>query len=150
MHKLIGDGVIHPEALDQMRQRGGSWAAYENVAMDSSNMGHLQFLRVGEDCTFKKPPEKYPADTPAGMGWRYAFVGFVDLEKGIVNMSYSKGETIEVDVGCFVGSYEPQGEWRDAEFIEGPNSAHQLYVRALPNGSPMWVWAAWCRPKERS
>lgn len=81
-HKLIGDEKVSPEALQQMRERGGTWGCYQNVALDSDLLGALQFLKVGPGCTYAEPPEKYPADTMAGMGWRYLFVGFVNLKTG--------------------------------------------------------------------
>jgi hypothetical protein len=71
-------------AIQQMRDRGGKWAAYQNVALDSANAGHLQFLQYGDGCTYKKPPHKYPKDTMHGMGWRYLFAGFVNLDTGNV------------------------------------------------------------------
>lgn len=45
-HPLIGDEKASPEARQQMRERtteGQRWAAYENVAMDSTLLGGLQF-----------------------------------------------------------------------------------------------------------
>jgi hypothetical protein len=75
---------IDPEALAQMKERGGTWAAYENKALDSVNAGHLQFLKVGPGCTYAVGPEQYPMDNANGMGWRYRFVGMVNLEKGEV------------------------------------------------------------------
>lgn len=75
---------IDSGSLAQMARRGGSWAAYENKALDSANCGHLQFLRVGEGCTYSTPPEQYPADSSHGMGWRYCYVGMVDLSTGSV------------------------------------------------------------------
>jgi len=39
--------VVHPEPLAAMRKLGGTWAAYVNVALDSSNAGHLQYLAFG-------------------------------------------------------------------------------------------------------
>lgn len=76
---------IDPEVLMVMRARareGTRWAAYENKAMDSANAGHLQFLMVGNGCTYSDGPAKYPSDTVHGMGWRYLFVGYVNLETG--------------------------------------------------------------------
>jgi hypothetical protein len=87
-HPLLGDAKAAEEALVQMRERttpGSSWAAFQNVALDSANVGHLQFLKVGPGCTYAEPPEKYPADTTHGMGWRYFFVGFVDLTDGTIH-----------------------------------------------------------------
>jgi hypothetical protein len=82
MHPLLGDGKPAEDALALMKERGGKWAAYQNVAMDSANCGHLQFLKYGDGCTYGKPPEIYPSDTDHGMGWRYRLVGSVDLETG--------------------------------------------------------------------
>lgn len=72
------------EALDSMRQLGGTWAAYQNVALDSFGAGHLQFLKIGDGCSYQTPPEKFPYDTKAGTGWKYRFVGMVNLETGEV------------------------------------------------------------------
>lgn len=74
--------------LEVLRARGvapeQAWAAYRNRALDSSLAGHLQFLLVGKSCTYLNPPKSYPADTEYGMGWRYLFDGFVDLETGAI------------------------------------------------------------------
>ena len=78
---------VHPKALTQMRtliSTGSRWAAYQNQALDSVNAGQLQFLLVGLGRTYSAPPEQYPAETVAGMGWRYRFVGYVNLETGLV------------------------------------------------------------------
>lgn len=82
--KKVTDVKVKPdsEALYEMAVRGGSWAAYENQALDSANMGHVQFLKVGDGCTFKTPPKTYPSDNANGMGWRYVYVGMVDLKTG--------------------------------------------------------------------
>jgi hypothetical protein len=74
------EGRIHREALAAMRSRGGTWAAYENQALDSHNAGHLQFFRFGPGCTYETPPPRYPADTEHGMGWRYVLIGVVNFE----------------------------------------------------------------------
>lgn len=78
-----------PEALKQMKDspynHGDTrWAAYQNQAMDSTSAGHLQFLAVGPKNTFKEPPKQYP-DTGYGAGWKYQFVGWVNLETGDVS-----------------------------------------------------------------
>lgn len=75
------------EALAIMRERAREntrWAAYQNVALDSRNCGHVQFLHVGNGCTFAEPPAQYPLDNEHGMGWRYRFIGYVDLATGLV------------------------------------------------------------------
>lgn len=64
---------------------GHKVAVYVNHALDSSDLGHTRFLKVGEGCTFAEPPERYP-DTPQhGIGWRYVLVdtleSFCDIEK---------------------------------------------------------------------
>jgi len=72
---------VEAEPLAQMRERGGSWAAYQNVAMDSSDFGRLQFIKFGLGCTHETAPEKCP-DTSAGLGWKYQLVGTVNVETG--------------------------------------------------------------------
>lgn len=80
----MDDHEIGPKALEQMRERGGTWAVYQNQALDSKLAGHLQFLKYGLLCTYLEPPNSYPADTQCGPGWRYLFIGTVDLESGKV------------------------------------------------------------------
>jgi len=72
-----------PEALTQMRSRGGTWYAYENVALDSATFGHTQFLKCGPGCANETPPPQMP-DTSYGMGWKYRLAGKVNLETGEV------------------------------------------------------------------
>ena len=75
---------ISEEALAQMRHAAGQWAAYQNQALDSANVGHMQFLKFGEECTYETPPKIYPVDTAHGMGWRYQLVGVMNLDTGEV------------------------------------------------------------------
>jgi len=63
---------------------GTRWAAYQNQALDSASAGHLQFLAIGPENTYQEAPEQMP-DTQHGMGWKYRFVGWVDLETGEVS-----------------------------------------------------------------
>ena len=81
MPALIGNERMSPEALEQMRKLGGHWAVYQNHAVDSAGWGHLQFLKIGPDCTFKEPPKRMP-DTKVDLGWKYCFVGWVNTETG--------------------------------------------------------------------
>jgi hypothetical protein len=88
MSALIGDGTIHPEAVEKMvafcnDYADTRWAAYQNVAMDSAGLGELRFIAIGPNCTVQEAPERHP-DTAQVIGWRYYFVGWVDLEKGLV------------------------------------------------------------------
>ncbi len=78
-----------PEALQAMRERGGTWPAYQNVALDSADLGHMRFLKYGPECTLKEPPQRYP-DTSEGIGWRYVYIGTVNLETGDVNPPEAK------------------------------------------------------------
>lgn len=57
------------------------WAAYQNAALDSATCGHLQFLAIGPENTYKEKPTHFP-DTNAGLGWKYQFVGWVNLSTG--------------------------------------------------------------------
>jgi hypothetical protein len=69
------------EALAQMRKAGGTWAAYQNIALDSATLGALRFLKVGPGCTCETAPERLP-DSHLGIGWRFSHVGYVDLATG--------------------------------------------------------------------
>lgn len=74
----------NPTSLRTLRERSRpntKWAAFENHAMDSSLRGHLQFIMFGEGCTYETCPEKMP-DTEFDLGWKYVFVGVVNLETG--------------------------------------------------------------------
>jgi hypothetical protein len=72
------------EVLAILRERlkpGQTWYCYENVALDSANLGHHQFLCCGEGCTFFEPPTRMP-DTSHAIGWKYLLIGHVDMETG--------------------------------------------------------------------
>lgn len=85
MSTLLGNSTISPDALETMRSRGGVWFAYQNVALDSADLGGLRFLQVGEGRTFATPPTRYP-DTPQyGIAWRYMLVGQVNLKTGEID-----------------------------------------------------------------
>lgn len=82
----MAEEKVHGTALEQMQTYSKSspqtrWAAYQNHALDSINCGHLQFLAIGPDNTHKTPPPRMP-DTQAGLGWKYIFIGWVDLSTG--------------------------------------------------------------------
>jgi hypothetical protein len=77
---------VGPEALQQMRDRGGRWAAYENHDLGHRDLGHLKFLKVGKGCTFETAPERLP-DTPQEINWRYVLTGYVDLKTGEIEES---------------------------------------------------------------
>jgi hypothetical protein len=85
MTKLIpGTEKPGPAVLTILRERlkpGQAWFVYQNHAMDSANLGHLQFLCCGPGCTIVEPPSHMP-DTQHGIGWRYLLVGKVNLETG--------------------------------------------------------------------
>lgn len=77
---------IDSETLQAMQERsrpGTTWVAYRNVALDSANAGHLQFLMVGDGCTHAEAPQQYH-DTPHGPGWRYKPIGTVVLDTGVI------------------------------------------------------------------
>jgi hypothetical protein len=59
------------------------WAAYQNHDLGHYDIGHLKFLAVGPQNTFKETPPRMP-DTQSTIGWRYVFVGFVDLPTGAI------------------------------------------------------------------
>jgi hypothetical protein len=88
--------MIDEEALEQMRERlkpNTKWAAYQNVALDSGHAGHIQFLHVGEGRTFTDEtlPEAFPFDNEWGMGWRYRFIGWANLDtRGIERVPFPR------------------------------------------------------------
>ena len=75
--------AIDENQLMVMRARGGTWACYENKALDSASVGDRIYIKYGPGCTFEAPPPHAP-DGPYGTGWKYFFVGSVNLEKGVV------------------------------------------------------------------
>ncbi len=77
--------TIGDEAFSQMRERGGDWYAYQNMAMDSAGLGHLKFLKCGEDCTFEAPPYQYPDIPGDALNWKYRLIGKIDLESGQID-----------------------------------------------------------------
>ena len=74
---------IDPQAFETMRSFGGTWAAYECQAMDSGNLGHLQFLHYGPGCTFLEAPKRMP-DTKT-INWSYVLIGTVNFENGEID-----------------------------------------------------------------
>lgn len=71
-------------ALSQMKigvkmYPGVRYAAYQNHDIGHAQLGHLQFLAVGPNNTYKEAPPRFP-DTQSAIGWRYVHVGWVDLE----------------------------------------------------------------------
>lgn len=85
MNKIKDNEIneVHESSLEQMREHGGKWYAYRNEDMCHSQLGHIQFLKVGVGCTYEKPPKHYP-DTQFGLGWRYRLYGKIDLERGVI------------------------------------------------------------------
>jgi len=84
---ILGTERPDSNSLRLMRDRtkdGMRWAAYQNVDLGHPDLGHLQFLAIGPKQTYKEPPKNMP-DTPAGIGWRYIHVGWVDLKTGEIS-----------------------------------------------------------------
>jgi hypothetical protein len=82
------DQPIAHAALNTMRrskEENPTWEfyAYENHDLGHPLVGHMQFLACGPDNTHKTPPSRMP-DTDTSLGWRYVFVGKVNLETGLV------------------------------------------------------------------
>ena len=70
--------------LRSMRERvvgrDARWAAYRNLALDSMTLGEFRFLAVGPEATYKEAPPSFPGAD----GWKYRFMGWVNLETGEV------------------------------------------------------------------
>lgn len=67
---------IDPGTVARLREKGGTWGVYQNVALDSIDAGRIQFIRFGPGCTFEAPPDPCP-DTLFGTGWKYKLGGTV-------------------------------------------------------------------------
>jgi hypothetical protein len=83
---ILGTEKPDLAVLTILRERlkpGQTWYAFQNHAMDSASLGHLQFLCCGPGCTFTEPPARMP-DTQHSIGWRYVLVGKVNLESGMI------------------------------------------------------------------
>lgn len=96
---------ITPEVLKEMRDKGGTWAAYRNVAMDSNMIGHFTFLKVGPGCTFEVAPEKHP-DTTTIIGWKYRLVGYVDVHGDGRIVKMLNELVLERDRNCIICEME--------------------------------------------
>ena len=59
------------------------WAVYENLDLGHPDAGQLVFLPIGPHNTFKSRPAS-PPDSPYGFGWRYCFIGWANLETGLI------------------------------------------------------------------
>jgi hypothetical protein len=72
--------TIEAETVRTLKERGGSWAIYQNLALDSCNAGQVVCLRFGPECTMKEAPDPMP-DTPQyGPGWKYRLQTTVQAE----------------------------------------------------------------------
>jgi hypothetical protein len=70
---------VIPQSLRLMRARareGRRWAAYAN-----HRTGHLQFLLVGDGCTYNDGPSRYPDWAPSNCV-EYLFAGHVNVDTG--------------------------------------------------------------------
>ena len=90
----VSSKEVDAYSLDIMRARGGAWAAYECCALDSSYRGQFQYLKYGPNCTHQEPPPHAPDSAHNGAGWKWLFVGLVDLETGKISpVALPKRET---------------------------------------------------------
>jgi hypothetical protein len=77
----VSQGVLEMLQTASKAYPEARWSAYQNVALDSDSCGHIQFLAIGPTNTYKHPPKHMP-DTKAGLGWKYQFIGWIDLMTG--------------------------------------------------------------------
>lgn len=103
-HKLLvvdNRVLVGHEAFSNMvarSQPGDLWHAYQNHALDSSQLGDLVFVVTGPQRTIKEDP---PASMPSGgvvpTPWAWLYVGPVDLEnKTIDGIPFEVVEVVEV------------------------------------------------------
>lgn len=89
MGNLIGNTQPDPDVVEIMKSSPHNfsdtrWAAYQNHDLGHRDIGHLQFLAVGPQNTVKEAPKPRLPDYPDRINWRYQFVGFVNLETGLI------------------------------------------------------------------
>lgn len=77
------EAVISPEALSKIRERGGRWAAYQNVDLSDRMIGHLRFVKYGPGCGCETAPDKYPMRESC-RDFSYFLIGYVNVEKGSI------------------------------------------------------------------
>jgi len=75
--------AVEPDVKKHMDESSSNfpttrWAVYKNQALDSASAGHQQYLAIGPGNTYQEPPEQMP-DGPHGLGWKYRFIGWVEL-----------------------------------------------------------------------
>ena len=85
-----GSQTISPQALKHMRTQKGNWAVYQNQDLNSFAVEVCMFLNWGPNCANKTAPRVMP-DGDWGPGWRYVYIGEVDLEKGEI-VTTKRGE----------------------------------------------------------
>jgi hypothetical protein len=68
--------LLDPQHHDTVRrwlERGDGVAVYQNVALDSANAGHRQFVSFGSEAAqleVEEPPTRLP-DIGGAINWRY-------------------------------------------------------------------------------
>lgn len=72
---------LHAETVGALQRAGGTWAVYQNQALDSAAKGSVVCLRYGPGCTFEVPPDCMPDTAEHGPGWKYRRVALVDPTK---------------------------------------------------------------------
>lgn len=84
-------GLPSAESLREMRespknQPGTRWAVYQDKDCIHEEFGMLLFEAVGPSNTYLHPPPTAPANMQI-TGWRYQFIGFVDLVTGQIEQA---------------------------------------------------------------
>lgn len=88
MDGLLGDGQVYSESVEDMKRsrcnlKDTKWVAFQNHVMDSEAFGHIIFLAIGPENMIKDVPKHLP-DSEHGMGWKYRFVGYINLKTGLI------------------------------------------------------------------
>lgn len=66
--------------MERWRDRGDGIAVYQNIALDSSAMGHRKYMSFGSKAAQIEetiPPTRLPDIQGHGPGWKYQLVGIV-------------------------------------------------------------------------
>jgi hypothetical protein len=70
--------TIPEEIFENLRQRGGSWAVYENHTIGDPSFGSRKFFQFGDGCTYFIAPRQLP-NTESQNNQHYEFVGTIDF-----------------------------------------------------------------------
>jgi hypothetical protein len=111
MCKLLD--IDHWPIVNRWLERGDGIAVYENVALDSANAGHKQFLSYGSPAAqFETPePPQRLLDIGSAINWKYQLVGTYKGAPltGPNRMAEGIREAVDQDLKKYVDEFVQKG-----------------------------------------